>query len=68
MAPRRLEETRHMRKRKFYSGHGVPDAASMPPSVFAAHVGEPEITHDDHQHDRARRHSVVTHQEKFAGI
>jgi hypothetical protein len=24
--------------------------------------------HDDHQHNRARRHSVVSHQEKLSGI
>jgi hypothetical protein len=46
----------------------VRDAAQVPPSVFAAHQGEPQILHDDHEHDRARRHSVVTHQEKHSGI
>ncbi|KAI9779808.1 MAG: hypothetical protein M1839_007121 [Geoglossum umbratile] len=32
------------------------DAAQVPPSVFAAHHGEPIIAHDDHQHNRAGRH------------
>ncbi|KAI9769353.1 MAG: hypothetical protein M1840_004054 [Geoglossum simile] len=32
------------------------DAARVPPSVFAAHHGDPVIDHDDHQHNRAARH------------
>ncbi|KAF4632034.1 hypothetical protein G7Y89_g6092 [Cudoniella acicularis] len=46
----------------------VHDASKVPPSVFAAHHGEPEILHGDHGNDRARRHSVVSHQEKLSGI
>ncbi|KAH0543074.1 hypothetical protein FGG08_002587 [Glutinoglossum americanum] len=32
------------------------DTARVPPSVFAAHHGEPVIAHDDHKHNRAGRH------------
>lgn len=46
----------------------VRDASQVPPSVFAAHQGEPEILHNDHTHDRAGRHSVVSHQEQHSGI
>jgi hypothetical protein len=46
----------------------VHDASQVPPSVFAAHHGSPEVLHNDHGHDRERRHSVVSHQEKFSGI
>jgi len=44
------------------------DAAQVPPSVLARHVGEPSIEHDDHLHDRARRNSKVSHQEAHSGI
>jgi len=69
MAPKPMEETKHMRKHMSLSGNlDVHDAARVPPSVFAAHHGEPEILHDDATHDRARRHSVTTHQERLSGI
>ncbi|PGH09865.1 hypothetical protein AJ79_05591 [Helicocarpus griseus UAMH5409] len=34
------------------------DAAQVPPSVMSKHIGHPEVAHDDHTHDRARRHST----------
>jgi hypothetical protein len=40
----------------------VHDAAQVPPSVFAAHQGEPEVLHDG-----ARGSSAVTDQEKYLG-
>ncbi|TAQ89208.1 hypothetical protein B7494_g2504 [Chlorociboria aeruginascens] len=47
-------------------GHNrdVHDAAQVPPSVFAAHHGEPQIMHDDVGYDRARRHGSVAHQDQ----
>ncbi|KAI9857675.1 MAG: hypothetical protein M1813_008095 [Trichoglossum hirsutum] len=36
------------------------DAARVPPSIFAAHHGEPLIAHDDHKHNRAGRHGSAT--------
>lgn len=44
------------------------DAAQVPPSVFAAHHGEPEILHDDKTHDRAKRHSIVSPQDQLSGV
>ncbi|TVY14558.1 hypothetical protein LARI1_G008403 [Lachnellula arida] len=41
----------------------VHDASQVPPSVFAAHQGEADISDD-----RTRRHSVVSHQEKLSGV
>jgi hypothetical protein len=32
------------------------DAAHVPPSVLAQQLGEPQIMHDDHTHNRAGRH------------
>lgn len=32
------------------------DAAHVPPSVLAQHLGEPQIMHDDPNHNRASRH------------
>lgn len=58
-----------MRKSLFHRGNNSNlDAAHVPPSVFAARQGEPEILHDDPNHDRARRHSVLSHQEQFSGV
>jgi len=67
---RRLEATGPMRKptsARGTTGHQL-DAAKVPPSVFAAHHGAPEILHDDHTHDRERRHSVVTEQDRLSGV
>ncbi|KAK6842528.1 Collagen alpha-5(VI) chain [Apiospora arundinis] len=51
------------------TGHKDPhDAAQVPPSVMQKHVGGPVMEHDDHSHDRERRHSTQTHQEKHSGI
>lgn len=51
------------------TGHKDPhDAAQVPPSVMQKHVGAPVLEHDDHVHDRERRHSTQTHQEKHSGI
>jgi hypothetical protein len=44
------------------------DASQVPPSVMQQHVGEPQITHGDHGHNRARRNSQATHQEQWNGI
>jgi hypothetical protein len=44
------------------------DAAQVPPSVLAQHIGAPTVEHDDDSHHRERRHSVQTHQEKFSGV
>ncbi|CAG8980889.1 hypothetical protein HYALB_00013419 [Hymenoscyphus albidus] len=44
------------------------DASQVPPSVFAAHHGSPEILHGDHAHDRAGRHGSLSHQEQYRGI
>ncbi|KAB5572594.1 hypothetical protein GE09DRAFT_677945 [Coniochaeta sp. 2T2.1] len=50
-------------------GHKDPtDAAQVPPSVLARHIGEPEIAHDDHHHGRDRRNSSATHQETYRGV
>ncbi|KAH6985911.1 hypothetical protein BKA56DRAFT_670136 [Ilyonectria sp. MPI-CAGE-AT-0026] len=43
------------------------DAAQVPPSVMQQHIGKPTVAHDDHSHDRARRHSV-SHQEDHRGL
>ncbi|RDL37635.1 Uncharacterized protein BP5553_05068 [Venustampulla echinocandica] len=43
------------------------DASQVPPSVFAAHQGDPQIMHNDQKHDHARRHSV-SYQDKLSGI
>lgn len=42
------------------------DATQVPPSVMQKHIGKPSIEHDDHAHDRERRHSV-SHQEQHRG-
>jgi len=63
-----MEAILPMRKSLFRRGHSGLDAAHVPPSVFAAHHGEPEILHDDHSHDRIRRHSVLSHQEQLSGV
>jgi hypothetical protein len=73
MVPRLLAETEPTRKESYSDtdttgSRDVRDAAQVPPSVFAVHAGKPEILHDDHQHNRARRHSVVSHQEKLSGV
>lgn len=44
------------------------DAAQVPPSVLAQHVGEPVIGHGDTGYDRVRRNSSTSHQETFRGI
>ncbi|KAI8160635.1 hypothetical protein K4K49_004630 [Colletotrichum sp. SAR 10_70] len=44
------------------------DAAQVPPSVLAKHIGEPQIAHDDHGHDRARRNSKVSAQDLHRGL
>ncbi|KAK2020966.1 hypothetical protein LX32DRAFT_632336, partial [Colletotrichum zoysiae] len=44
------------------------DAAQVPPSVLASHIGEPQIAHGDHGHGRARRNSKVSHQETHRGL
>jgi len=63
------EPTRKQLPDRGLIGHkDVHDAAQIPPSVFAAHHGEPEILHNDLTHDRARRHSIVSHQEQHSGI
>ena len=43
------------------------DAAQVPPSVLQKHVGGVHVAHDDHSHDRERRHSV-SHQEQHRGL
>lgn len=44
------------------------DAAKLKPSEFASRVGDPEVLHDDTNHDRIRRNSVPSHQEQLSGI
>ncbi|KAK2054084.1 hypothetical protein LY76DRAFT_492594, partial [Colletotrichum caudatum] len=44
------------------------DAAQVPPSVLASHIGEPQIAHGDHGHGRARRNSKVSHQDTHRGL
>lgn len=44
------------------------DAAKVPPSVIAAHQGEPQILHGDYTHDRAGRNTVLSDQEKLSGV
>ncbi|KAF6814527.1 cell surface protein [Colletotrichum musicola] len=44
------------------------DAAQVPPSVLAKHIGEPEIAHGDHGHDRVRRNSKVSAQDLHRGL
>ncbi|KAF4940426.1 Collagen alpha-5(VI) chain [Colletotrichum fructicola] len=44
------------------------DAAQVPPSVLAKHIGEPQIAHDDHGHNRARRNSKVSAQDLHRGL
>jgi hypothetical protein len=63
---RLLEETGLMRKQHFYSA--IPDASKMTPSQFASHAGDPQVLHDDKNHDRIRRNSIATHQETLSGI
>ncbi|RFU29810.1 hypothetical protein B7463_g6525, partial [Scytalidium lignicola] len=46
----------------------TPDAAKLTPSQFALHAGEPEVLHHDKDHDRIRRHSLASHQERHSGI
>jgi len=46
----------------------VPNAMTMTPSEFKAHVGEPIILHDDPTHDRAGRHRRKSEQEKYLGL
>jgi len=70
MDPRLWEATKPTRRFAFHSDTGnrtVLDAAQVPPSVFAAHHGEPQILHDGHD-DHSRRHSTTTHQERFSGV
>ncbi|PHH77898.1 hypothetical protein CDD82_3304 [Ophiocordyceps australis] len=43
------------------------DAAQVPPSVLQKHVGDVELQHDDHTHQRAKRHSI-SHQEQHRGL
>jgi hypothetical protein len=43
------------------------DAAQVPPSVLQKHIGPPIVEHDDHSHDRAKRHSI-SHQEEHRGL
>ncbi|CAK7272358.1 hypothetical protein SEPCBS119000_005080 [Sporothrix epigloea] len=51
------------------SGHRDPtDAAQVPPSVLAQHVGEPIVGHGGVANDRIRRNSSTSHQETFRGI
>jgi len=57
-----------MRKHLLDRGTTQLDAAKVLPSTFAAHHGEPEILHDDKTHNRAQRHSVVSHQEQLSGV
>ncbi|KAK4163640.1 hypothetical protein QBC43DRAFT_212510 [Cladorrhinum sp. PSN259] len=50
-------------------GHRDPtDAAQVPPSVLKRAIGDPIVEHDDHHHQRERRNSVKSHQERFSGI
>lgn len=45
------------------------DASKVPPSVFAARQGEPEVLHGDHSHNHAGRHgSVVSNQNQLSGV
>lgn len=44
------------------------DAAQVPPSVLAKHIGEPQIAHDDDGHNRARRNSKVSAQDLHRGL
>ncbi|CAK7211796.1 hypothetical protein SBRCBS47491_001241 [Sporothrix bragantina] len=44
------------------------DAAQVPPSVLAKHLGEPTLDHGDVNHDRIRRNSATSHQDTFRGI
>ncbi|KAK4230273.1 hypothetical protein QBC38DRAFT_534493 [Podospora fimiseda] len=44
------------------------DAAQVPPSVLRRTLGDPILEHDDHDHQRDRRNSVLSHQERFSGI
>ncbi|CAM1504581.1 Fc.00g021720.m01.CDS01 [Cosmosporella sp. VM-42] len=44
------------------------DAAHVPPSVLARHVGEPSIEHDFPQDSKTQRHSSVSHQEAHYNI
>ncbi|KAH7149462.1 hypothetical protein B0J13DRAFT_306452 [Dactylonectria estremocensis] len=50
-----------------YAHKDPTDAAQVPPSVLQQHIGAPTIAHDDHSHDRARRHSV-SHQDDHRGL
>jgi hypothetical protein len=44
------------------------DAAQVPPSTMRQHVGDPILAHDDHSHQRERRHSLKTAQETHHGM
>ncbi|OAA62417.1 hypothetical protein SPI_03957 [Niveomyces insectorum RCEF 264] len=44
------------------------DAAQVPPSVMAEHLGDPSAEYNNALYDRARRNSSATHQESFRGI
>lgn len=43
--------------------HDVRDAAHVPPSVLAKHLGEPTIEHDYPEDSMTKRHSM-SHQER----
>lgn len=59
-----------MRKHQARSDtRNAPDAAKVPPSVFAAHHGEPEILHGDTTHNHSGRHgSVISDQAGLSGV
>ncbi|KAK1479926.1 hypothetical protein CCUS01_00480 [Colletotrichum cuscutae] len=44
------------------------DAAQVPPSVLAKHVGEPETAHGGVHGDHGRRNSIPSHQETHRGL
>ncbi|CRK27873.1 hypothetical protein BN1708_014975 [Verticillium longisporum] len=51
-----------------YAQRDPTDAAQVPPSVLQQTIGAPQIAHDDHGHDRARRNSKATAQEVHRGL
>ncbi|RXG47656.1 hypothetical protein VDGE_00159 [Verticillium dahliae] len=51
-----------------YAQRDPTDAAQVPPSVLQQTIGAPQIAHDDHGHDRARRNSRATAQEVHRGL
>jgi len=53
---------------KTHANRDPSDAAQVPPSVLAEHVGAPTVLHDDKHHNHAGRHGSASHQETERAI